>query len=353
MSQIRFVRDPRTGRMVAVPADQLLTRAVNPGMGASSQPTGRVSASAAMLDMYSRLPDADLAGARGPGVVPGGEQGKGARRGQAEQEGQPPPPGTYRPLGGARANNRGGSITLNVGDPSFSTGRTFNSIVETPKNAGDDAESIIVTLGRIFVTEPDDTILADVNWKATAILTWGVGGASFEAEIDWMQGTTLVLPASYARVSLRITSSSSGQEFNIIFAASLSYGTPTSGRFAAPARLTETVVSEAGNIGVLGVSGGGDSGSTLMLIPAFANSFNVQSATDDPAVPNPNIGISFTGFPAAFSGTQVQRYVNNTNLAGQGEQWFPIPNGATLIRLENLSLAEETRATQVIFNLAL
>lgn len=292
-----------------------------------------------MRDLYSRLPDADIAGARGPGVVPGGEQGRGAKRGHHEQEGQPTPPYTYRPLGGAKQNFRGGSRQLTFGGPTGTVDVVVGSLVETPRDAGDDAEMITVTLGVEYQNQIDDGFIFTTDWIPIAVLEWGIGPVAFSAEIDWQQGTVVSLPASFVRVGLRVEDISGGgpaDELTITYNASLAYGTPISSRFASPVRKTKFV----GTIAAAAAT-------TFLKIPEWSNSFNIATVWW-PTTPDLLVRVFNQ------SGVEIANYVYaaGTNLGFQSEQTFPLPNGAFALTIRNNAAADVTQ-TRLIFNLAL
>lgn len=337
---VKLVTDPLTGRIIAVPARMVLTSNTNPNQGRSTQPHVTQTALMREQDLMSRLPAADLVGARGPGVVPGGEQGVGAKRGQIEQEGQPPPPSTYRPLGGAKQNYRGGTaviplVTDGLGSPITTVTPT---IVQTPRNGGDDAEGIIVNLGQL-VTGPDDA--GGFALDIACVLKWGIGGAFFEAELDWIQGTTLLIPASFLSVGAIVTATHQpspgvSNEGKVILAAGLAYGSPNSGRNASPSRKTIIV----GSTMAAGAT------SAIQQIPAWANSVTVVSG--DLA---PNFTITLQSQSNTNIVRTVYQVIGSGNDMNQTEHQFPIPNGARFFTITNNS-GFIARSVKAIFNLA-
>jgi len=319
--------NPLTGKPV------LLSRA-EPGMG-----SGRAGV-ARMADLLSRLPDADLKGAVGLGVVPGGEQGRGARRAEMEQEGQPHAPETYRPLGGAQQNYRGNGRVVTIGGADYQAQNVM--IVQTPKDAGDDAEEIGIQCGLDLTQIAIGSILA-TPIALVGRVVWGVGGASFEAEFDWMLGTRLSLTASFCQVSLALpenapdgTPMNTFPAVNLRVDAALSYGRSAGSGMASPARRTlipDPITLPPGNF------------TADMVIPPFATSFTII----DSASPTQTYRADVRG----ISGNRVAIFntVTFSNAANLNEGTYPLPNGARYLSLVNTGAANGNPA--VIFNLSL
>lgn len=325
------VFDPITGQWV--PVGPLGS---NPGIGIQRA-----------RDLYSRLPAADIAGARGPGVVPGGEQSVGARR-AVEMEQIPESP-TRRPLSGAQENNRGGAISVEL-DGSYPASR-IDSVVETPKDCGDDAELISVTLGLQLPASMNPVIgvipsAYQSYVEATAILTWGVGSAFYEAEVDWGVGTRFEIAASYVRVGLSINANTlaPSSPFKALFSASLSYGGARNG-IAAPARRTQMLVDP--NTGTNSILAGATS--DIFVIPPFARSFTLLGNQATGLNASVFVGKLCSGGPTP--GESIRYEVSSFgNTAHQHEQQFPIPNGARFIAVTNNS-ADELFYPTVVYTL--
>lgn len=302
------------------------------------------SSDSAYRDLMSRLPAGDLAGMVGPGVVKGGEQPLGLVRAALQTEKQEPVP-TFRPLAGAQQNNRGGARVIDVDTITGTPLQEIPSIVETPRDAGQDAESITVSLGLIFVDQDID-ITSAIDNTALSILArvqWGVGGASYSADIDWNQGTIFTLPASFVSVGARIAAIPIHALFpglgRFTIAASLAYNYTGSSRVASPVRRTI-------NLGTIAAGGG----STMQRVPRWANSCTVI----DPGTNAPTLRIGF--FDQAFGGvgSVIARYdiVSRQNLANQNECQFPIPDQARFFSVANTGLADMDNV-RVVFNLAI
>lgn len=285
--------------------------------------------------LVSQAPAANLDGFRGGlGYVPGGERvlrqairdelGKNADENVA-------PPKTWRPLAGAHQNNRGRTIQVAVTPPTDAALR-FDGVVQTPPSNGDDAEIITVVLG--FQQDVNAAFIAD----AVAEISWGIGAAQFFAEVDWMQGTVIGIPASFLRVSLRIDSVATDIPVKGLFSAALAYHCSGSRGLASPARRT----IRAGNLGV--------SPATLNVkIPHWANSFIVVDDGGVPPAP-PNLSL-FVNRAGSVQASYL--YTDRSNLGQQHENTYPIPNGCDVLVIQNNDPINAPQNVNVIFNLAL
>jgi hypothetical protein len=323
----RPILNPRTGRVVYVDRNGRPLTNYNPG----------VVSEARAMDLLSRLPDADLAGATGYGVVPGGGQNRGARRAELEQH--PAPMATYRPLAGARPNNRGNSILVEIPSlPIGTTSQTTSTIVETPRDNGADAEMITVTLGiqqqnADVAVDPVDNII-----RVTAIITWGTGGAIFSAEIDWLNGSVFSIPASYISIKARVdTFQGATPPPNLVLSASLGYGNVSAHR-SSKTRLT-TPFSLSGAAGVNPSTG-------FILLPPFVTSFGIV-ATNTP----PSLSILLVGAKPPVVPLAAYGYTDNTNGALSIESTFAIPAGTAWINVTNLAVGSSTGA--IIWNVGI
>lgn len=327
----RQVYDKQTGRFVWVNDDGSVTgpqndpMGVNPGLG--SLP-GR--ALARERDLASRLPDAQLAGYRGPSVVDPTPS-----RGARPNDPEPAPVPTYRPLAGAKQNSRGNArlvalpYAASPPAPPLST-IEVGSIVETSRQSGDDAENI-----RIICSYDVNLYSGPISIQGYA--EFGVGGASFAVDFDWLQGTSFAIPASFVRIgaSLLYQSSSAVAGSQIVLSAGLAYGGPPFGHFS-PLRKTDV-------IGTLP----GATLSNSFDIPAFASSATLMCDTSSA----PNLRLYFyggTGQSVSFD------YVSRTNANFQMDGQFPIPGWAKSYAVQNLSAAPATAGNvTAVFSLAL
>lgn len=337
-----LIKDPRTGKVYIRTIDGKLIEVkdpklsdVDPGFARRYVPGKVVSPSAEQAEMLSRLPAADVAGfAPGSmGVVRGGEQAAGARRVDSETGGQAPPPPTYRPLGGARLGNRGGSVVASVGGSA--SPELLATVVQSASDAGNDSEAICVTLGVEVVDGQQDDLTTSWDVAPVAEITWGSGNATFSASVDWQSGTTIVLPASSVRIGVRVPAGDPTgpviAPVQMAFSAALSYGASV-GKPVATARLTQrTATITAGATGA------------KLVVPSFAQSFTIVSASLAPS-----------WIARVYRGSSViatYQMTSNTNAANQGEWSFPLPNGSRFVELTNNCPTDEIGT--VIYTLGL
>jgi hypothetical protein len=255
-------------------------------------------------------------------------------RGARPQDPDPVPPHTYRPLAGLKQNNRGQSFPFEIGGIASLKPQLVSSFVETPRNNGDDAEVVAVTLGFELQSNTTDTTTPAPEFlnefAPVAMVEWGVGGANFSAEVDWSMGCRFNLGASFVRIGLRIPAVSLlGAPVNTIFSAALSYGAD---RAARPPRLTVNPLSAppAPQTLLAGAT------SSLLVIPSFAESFTVVQGSTG-GVPQSIRAQLFQGAGGTCSANFTMG--DFTNVGFQNERTFPVPNGARLIHLTNMGAA--------------
>lgn len=322
------VFDTKTGKLVWVGDDgrPISLSRVNPGLG--SLPGRAEEREEALL---GRLPDAQIAGYYGPGVVPVPKQ-PGAR----PEAPTPPRPETYRPLAGLRENNRGATVEIRQGAEGQNS---VSSIVETPRNNGEDAEDIILTLGFEWGGTNAGSLTPEPGSSESALietfcqLTWGIGGASFFAEFDWQKGARIPLNASFVRVGARIENQVDGfnpvPDIYPLLTASLSYGSLPPSRSHTP-RLTQRVATTAGQFFNPGAP-------VYYEIPRFATAFTFLSS--DPSVDlsfawrnvNPVASPSLGVYLRTYGGGRF-----NMNENGRTEEnIFPIPGQANFLSVTN------------------
>lgn len=307
----------------------------NPGMGSLPGQALRREA-----DLLSRLPDAQLVGYEGPSVV-----NPQSVRGARPDEPDPVPARTYRPLAGLKQQNRGQIMPFEIGGLATTNAQRVNSFVETPRNNGDDAEIVAVTLGFELQQDTTDTTTPAPEFlnefDPRALVEWGVGGANFTAEVDWSLGSTFSLVASFVRIGLFIPAISIlGATFQTFFAASLGYGSPA---IIKPPRLTLNPLSAPPAPQTL-LPGAQTS---ILVLPSFAESFTITQGWG-PGAAQPIRAQLFRG----VGGTNVASFLMNdyTNNGYKTERTFPIPNGARLIQLTNMGVAA-TGPLRIIYNL--
>jgi len=350
----------RDGRLAWVNDDGQVVRissgmgGAEPGFGETPQsnlpPSNVYHPDARTRDLMSRLPDADVVGLRGPGVTPGGEQHPGGQRVHRAESGLAPPGATFRPLAGAQVNNRGNvqTVTLatNLGGPE----QTIASIVETPKTGGQDAEVIQVQLGMELPPEMSDLAspYTGTFLEVTAIVEWGVGNAFFTAEVDWNQGTSFAIAASWIRISAKVgpVATLLLPDINIVLRASLGYGNAVSVGISSPTRRTLLMVPPPPAAGFLGAG----ATSAVFPIPLWAIGFTLVDAGGlgvGTADPDYAINLSENG----GSPSVLYRLASRTNVGNQVEGQFPIPAKSRFIFIKN-QLAVSAKSPKVIFNLA-
>lgn len=287
-------------------------------------------------DMMSRLPDAQVAGLAGHGVVPvqespSGDNGTGT---QALQ--------TFRPLAGLASNYRGGTVIMNPVDDQGNVlvGNLTRNVIQLPTNAGQDAEVLSLVLG--LETSPDPSVVTDASYKVTAALQFGIGGASFSALMDWDNGKIITVPASFLSI-------------DGIYAVPA----PVAPDFANPPQIT---LSAAVGYGAISRSRGGGAKFTVNIpsidsagesnlgvpskIPNFATGLSIQASTA-----NPNLQIWWlkSGLQPLTAISQVI-YDDPSNLSDQSEGTFAIPNGAHYFIIFNNGIQATT--VQAIFSLS-
>jgi len=318
MSLYHLARDPLTGRPILVQVDPGLTRE----QMAHLAPGG--------------LPEAELAGAVGLGVKPSINQGQPAA----------PAMPTYRPLGGAPENQRGASQVYQflAGGPPQNAMRL--NILQTPRNAGEDAEVIAVTLGLTFQGIANLAVpgLPLFPFDVFGTIEWGVGGASFSADVDWSSGTMLALPASYVKVTANAGAVPGAAGFNpveVVLSASVAYGPPAASRLSSPARRTINVSNPATDLLGAGAT------SAVFKTPDWANSATILSATGTA----PNFSLDFFSDPAGAA-TAGWQQTSRTNVSNLSECTFPIPPDGRFFSVTN-GAAVPMNHVQVMFNLAL
>lgn len=245
---------------------------------------------------------------------------------QAET-GTPVPP-TWRPLAGAQQNNRGHAVKV-VG-----TSGTIQPIVvcETPKDCGEDAEVLLATLSWSFV-DGDSANFDALEVQGTARIDFGTGGALQVVYIDYIPGTVIPLPASWARVTLIDAIVDAG--CTVAFSASFAYGSAGARGYSSPARKTVDVADVIAP------------GATTALIPLppFRSAMNL--------IAEPADALLRIGFARTSAGIDSSVDVNGfSSLANLSEQAIPIPNGARFFRVANLSVFQALNV-EAIFNIAL
>jgi hypothetical protein len=178
--------------------------------------------------------------------------------------------------------------------------------------------------------------------RVRALLTFGIGGTTFEAETDFLLGTVLAVPAENVEIDAEYCLVSPPWLPPIdpcdvklpVFEVSAGFSYGATGHNSNPARLTEMVMLERA----------GDA--ARIQIPQFAISFNIQP------IQGGLLDARVFGFSQALS-VPINIVSPLSNLAQHDmESAFPIANGERYIEITNLNPAGPLFA-YVIFGLAL
>jgi hypothetical protein len=252
---------------------------------------------------------------------------------------------TYRPLAGAQQNNRGNARTVTLPTFAGGSGQFVPSIVETPKNSGDDAEVVTITLS---VDLPQSLFQggdhAGAKFDIVGVIEWGVGGSFYTAEIDWNQGVAFAVCANVVRISARISSlvAIGIPDVDITLHASMAYGNANSPTVSSSIRRT----LDFGSVGP-----GADS--IVLAIPPWALGFTICDAgLVGGTTPEPDYDIFLLSSFIGPTVVAVYKLLTRSNLGSQLEGQFPIPLRARFLRVHN-NLSFATNNTHVVFNLGL
>jgi hypothetical protein len=263
-----------------------------------------------------------------------------------------------RPLDEAPEGNRGSTLVL--APPAVSPGSITSLtgvVVETPKDGGENGESIIITLGLDRADGQDRENSPNQNMvDAVCVLEWGVGGSNFIAEIDWSNGLAFSIAGSYARVAARydcLQVDVAEAPVPLRFKAGFAYGDRSSQsqalRRSQP--ITDRRIEFDDELGT----------STGYLIPEFATTMqllvqNYALGTGRSLRPYVDFNLEFFGqetdasFPLSMS-YHVASY-NNLTHADLSRQ-FTIPNSARKFRLTNNCRSENLATFSAVYNLSL
>jgi hypothetical protein len=242
-----------------------------------------------------------------------------------------------RPLKGLPPISRGGAKVL-------APGMGFTTVVQNYHSPPEDAEMIAVSIG----VTPFNQI-ADVLEQIELVgkVTWGMGGANFEALFDVFDGVTFSLPACKIRIDVAFppTFQQEGNT-NVIINAGLAYG--IFAQQSSPTRLTVPYGPiEPG-------------GFFQAQIPAFATAFTVLSTPlsvfwpPGPAwaaaqVPTA-ILVSETATPPPTERRALFQLTDDTNVSLHAEWQFPLFAGSRFVTLRNNG--NDAVLYEVVYNLA-
>lgn len=229
------------------------------------------------------------------------------------------------PLGDMEPNQRGFEITLQP--PDEDQGTRTQTVVAARTNGCKNGHLLCITLG-ITLAQLQNNSRVPLHTQFThpmvrAVIGYGVGSTSFEAECDWMLGTQLAVAAEYVEyVKARYIKNTlpwapvpepDAPAFRV--SAGLSYG--GIGRTSNPARFTELVQLE--NPDTI----------TSIQIPQFASSLTVL-----PVVGSCEIQVFGFGGLYAVPYTIVTPL---TNAQHNNENQIPLQNGARFVQVQNTS----------------
>lgn len=276
-------------------------------------------------------------------VNPFGESPR--RRRATDAEPAAPPRLTYRPLAGSAINNRGNFKKVTLQTLAGGPIQTTETIVETPKDAGDDAEVITVQLGMDLPPQLTDplNVYSGVPIDVTCVLLWGAGGVFYEAEVDWNQSVSFRICASYVRIIARVGAIPAllQPDIEIILRASFSYGNATSMGISSAARRSIRLVP--GGAHILGPA----TTSSSFAIPLWAMGFTLVDAGNTGGIFAPNYTITLS---SGVANTAIFQKVSRNDLAQQIEGLFPVPPTSRFISVTN-NLGVNAIDPRLIFNL--
>lgn len=237
---------------------------------------------------------------------------------------------TVRPLQGLPPNKHGSSVPLNLGDR--------NITVVDARTESNDAEMIAVALG-VSLNQATTVGVGSSRIDLAAHVSWGMGGANFEADIDLINGVIFSIPANYLRIDLSYDglAGAGGGVTGFQASAGVAYGA-----FSHPTPPQRTL-----DLGRIVNTAGGS-----VSIPPFANSFTVYvtQAIGSPPPP-PGLLVTVHDLPKARIATyDMSVFTNAGNQVVAGT--FPIFNGAAIISFAN-STGVDLQDVGVIFGIGL
>lgn len=268
----------------------------------------------------------------------------------------PTAPLRWPPLAGQPQAKRGNTIRvdssqLNRAQPNGAPGYAQETTIVEVRSAGDDAENILVNLGfdASIPIVPDGTgrsPLANFDTRCKARITWGVGSSSYEVLCDFRNGTQLSVTANYCRVNGIVPDNTSLYPQNVpifLLSAGFASGTPP----AVKNRATLTTPCAAGSTGTNLIP------FYVLTIPDFATGFNVIGAFGNAQyLEGP---FQLQQYDSGQSGLILYTsfYQPTTNFGGQCAGWFPVGNGANVLRVTNLMPGGVIDNTSILWELAL
>jgi hypothetical protein len=237
-------------------------------------------------------------------------------------QGLAPPVQQMRQLTGLPPNNRSNAIFWDLAN-------TTGADVPLVQLNGtvDDTDAVQVMLGLQFSAPFPDLSgnLGSVDTGFKALVTWGVGNATFSAIVDWKIGCVLTLPANFLSVTARCPASNQivGNHAPLpkaLLSVGVAYGAAPSHRNRAT--LTGVVASLSA------------AATSIIETPHYAVSLGLMIGSQA----TPTFQVDFLSTPTAAVPSPIGSfsYVSQSNLGLQGSDVYPIPGGATHVRIKNI-----------------
>lgn len=174
-----------------------------------------------------------------------------------------------------------------------------------------------------------------------ANIQWGTGGTAFEMEVDYVNGATVTVRASYVRVRGFV------DIFGAIVASDIAHVLAAA---IAPGRVG--VNGAQRTLRVANALQGSGTAGTIFSVPKFAKGVYLSGLGTVGLAHQPLIGtLAFSAFPN-FNSTLAE-YQINTSVGNQQSTPFPVPNGGYYCQWTNGVVDPNYLATAfAVFNLA-
>lgn len=193
---------------------------------------------------------------------------------------------------------------------------THPSALIKPVGKSQDTEVVTVDLGIQIQTRAPSPPNVDRRSDVLAVIQWGVGGASFSAEVDFARGTQVSFVASQVSVSARFAETAPEVDERVLVAAGIAWGSRAARSY--PTRtIPSTTLTAAG-------------GPVIFPVPPFAYAVQIFTDPVGAAAAGP---VEFLGGPL---GTDQTTHVEDIGA------W-----GATVLANEGVKLPPSTRFIQI------
>jgi hypothetical protein len=255
------------------------------------------------------------------------------------------------PLSEATDMNRGGSNRVSEGQPAV-------VVADLRPPGWAVAHNLIVALGIRPVGRPESLVTTGfVDSSVKALIRWGIGSAQFEARVDWLNGTQLVIAAEQITVSAEYTRRTYPEvETNpllclpndnaeprkpICYDVSAGFAIGAVGKHSNPSRFTEIVQIDSTTA---------PNNKQRIAIPPFAISFTVLVVGAESG----NVAqADVFGFGTSYFVRHVVA-APETNAAQLNTEFaFPLQNGAQFVEITNTKGTDTPLIAFVVFGLAL